>query len=156
MNSKLIKKEKMANGIVLTYSDDSKNITGDRCLVRLLCKITSPLLPWMEEVIDECGAERQFVQNEMNSGLRHELSWERNFVDEKEKDECLAELQRRAHDVHDYLANAEFLSRLFYKRLAELKEMYNCRNDLADVGQSGDEPVDFSACFSRATKIECE
>ncbi len=156
MNSKLIKNEKMANGIVLTYRDDSKDITGDRCLVRLLCEITSPLLPWMEEVIDECGAEKQFVQNEMNSGLRHELSWERNFVDEKNKDECLEELQMRAHDVNDYLANAEFVARLFYKRIAELKEMYNCRNDLADVGQSGDEPADFSACFSSTTKIGCE
>jgi hypothetical protein len=160
----LIKNKKLANGIMLDFSDDSKNITGDRCLVRLRCVISFPLLPWMEEKIEQSGQAREYIQSKMNDGLQHDLTWERNFVDEKEKDDCLEALISRANGISDYFTNDEFMTRLFEKRIAALREEYTCRNErddhdrmrLIDPGQDEDEPADFSACFSDTTTTVCE
>ncbi len=145
---KIIKSEKLANGLTLVFDDVSKNITGDRFLVRLRCTISIPLLAGMEEEISQCGEACNFIKGRMQDGFQHELNWERNFVDEKEKDENLDLLMARAQSIFGYLANEEFISRLFQKRLAELKQEYICQNDLIESAPEDDEPADFSACFT--------
>ncbi len=147
----LIKNEKLANGTTLAYTDESKTITGDRLFVRLSCTVLVPLCAWMEEAINECGPEKDFFKNEIKDGLQHELVWERNFVDEKDKDKCMDDLMVRAQDIYGYLSNDEFAIRLFHKRLAELKEERLCQVGIVESTQDSDlieeGPADFSDCF---------
>ncbi len=145
---KIIKNKKLPNGLTLVFDDASKKITGDRCLVRLRCTISIPLLASMKEEIAQCGEAGEFIKNKMKDGLQHELNWERNFVDESDKDENLELLIDRADDTVAYLANDEFISRLFHKRITELKEAYMCQNDLVESDSGVEDPADFSACFS--------
>ena len=140
-------KKKMANGVVLTYEDESREIVGDRWLVRLCCSVSVPLSAWMEDEINLCGAEKEFILEQLDGQLRHEFVWERQFVDQDEKDKRLAELVERMDDISVYLNVDDFAAKLFRKRLTELKSSYSCRQPLTDDYEPCEEPTDFLDCF---------
>jgi len=143
----ILNEKKMSNGVVLTYVDESREITGDRWLVRLCCSASFPLQVWMEDEINLCGAEKEFVLEQLGRTLRHEFAWECQFVDHSEKDEKMAELIERMDDISAYLSSNDFATKLFNKRITELKTAYAQRKHVKENCGPCEEPKDFSDCF---------
>jgi len=138
----------MANGVVLTYEDESREIAGDRWLVRLFCSASFPLQAWMEDEINSCGAEKDFILEQLGGHICHEFAWECQFVDQAEKDEKMAALINRMDDISVYMSSDDFAVKLFHKRVTALKSAYAQRKpSTEDCGSCCAEPADFSACF---------
>lgn len=145
-------KEKLTNGITLSYYDESKKIAGDRWLVKLRCQASIPLQEWMVDALS--GDDRQcvFCREQFNGQLHHETITERNFIDDEEKDTVLMQLRNCFDDdALRYLAKEIFVRQLFTKKQKECIELYHLQlktSLLPEVGdEDGPDPVDFSACF---------
>lgn len=141
----------LANGARLRCEDLSKKVAGDRWLVRLRCVLTCPPAPWMEADIDGSDDESAWLRHELADGLRFEQEFERNFVDEGDREEILAGFLERVEAMAaGYLGGEAFVRHLFTRRLAELRQQYvveKARGREAAVEEDDDGPADFSHCF---------
>lgn len=141
----------LANGIRVTYLDESKKLAADRWLVKIRCRLTIPLQGWMSEALAGDDPQTVFCRQELDGQLLHEMVLERNFIDESEKGGLQEEMiERLEESVLGYLSREAFVRQLFTAKLTEVKERYarqGWSKVSPDEGDETPEPDDFSACF---------
>ena len=142
--------KELANGMTLTYLDESKKLAADRWLVKLRCQVTIPLQAWMTEAMAGDDPQVVFCREQLGGQLAHEIVMERNFIDEKDKDSLRTELIERLEEaVLRYLSKEAFVRQLFTIKLAEGAQLYVQQGwtQRVEEGEDPPGPADFSACF---------
>ena len=142
--------KELANGMMVTYLDESKKLAADRWLVKLRCRVAIPLQDWMLDALSGDDAQTVFCRQHFAGQLVHEAVVERNFIDKAEKERLQQEMIERLEDATlEYFSRETFVRQLFTVKLAEAKEHYARQGwkPLADDGDNTPEPDDFSACF---------
>lgn len=142
--------KKLANGMTVTYHDESKILAADRCLVKSRCRVEIPLQDWM--LADLAGDDPQtcFCREQFDGGLVHEIVQERNFIDVAEKEIVMAAIIAQLEkSILEYLSKEAFIRRLFVVKKAEFVQHYTQQAMTARLEDEEDvaEPADFSACF---------
>jgi hypothetical protein len=118
---KLLSRHPLDNGLILEFWDLSRLMIGDRWIITLELRITIPinaanlppdLLDQEADIVRALGSEIAFSQRD-----------ERNFIDAKEFDASLGEMQARLLTLApSYYGHPEFAGRLIRKRYAEFQE----------------------------------
>ncbi|MDA8159663.1 MAG: hypothetical protein M0T76_02930 [Desulfobacteraceae bacterium] len=148
--------QKLENGVTISYQDESKQLAGDRWLVRLRCRLLIPLREWMTSAVAGEDPESAFCRHKLGERLSHELVRERNFIDQEERHRVLEQLASDLeHDLLAYLATDAFVRQLFATRLTELKDDFRRSAWQGPAPAEEDDPpgpADFSACFRCPTR----
>jgi hypothetical protein len=151
MSMSEIYKEELANGITARVTDKSRQVAGDRWYIKLVCTVILPVAEGMVKVRDDDGPELlTMVRTRLGSEAMKEFVQERNFVDEQEKDEVLAELLVRTKgNIKGYLASAKFPAPFFDRCCDEARTACLAEINLPTEEQADDDdgPTDFSGCF---------
>lgn len=134
----------------LTITDHSRPIAADRWYVRIVAVVALPLPASMfAGILEEQAGEAVAVRKLMGERLERQLVKERNFVDEREREELVAKLvDQLAITVGGYLEHRDFPARFFAKGYRDARELWRteaARSVQADAAD--DEPADFSHCF---------
>ncbi len=118
---KLLSRHPLNNGLTLEFWDLSRPMIGDRWIITLELRITIPinaanlppdLLSQEADIVRALGAEIAFSQRD-----------ERNFIDAKEFDASLEEMQARLLALApSYYGHPGFGGRLIRKRYAEYQQ----------------------------------
>ena len=140
----------LANGVTLIYLDESKKLAGDRWLVKLRCRVSTPLQGWMREAVSGSDPQTQFCRERLGETLVHETVMERNFIDQKAREGVFAEMVRSVEETMlSYVSAEGFVRQLFAKRLAEVTAHYppQGQTPILDEEEDPPGPADFSACF---------
>ncbi|MDD5759455.1 MAG: hypothetical protein PHI06_10270 [Desulfobulbaceae bacterium] len=141
---------KLANGMTVTYHDESKILAADRCLVKSRCRVAIPLLDWMQADLAGDDPQTCFCREQFDGVLVHEIVQERNFIDVAEKEMVMAEIIAQLEkSVLEYLSKDAFVRRLFVVKKAEFLQSFVQQGWTArpEDGEEVAEPADFSACF---------
>ena len=142
--------KELANGVTITYVNESKRLAGDRWLVKLRCRATIALQGWMRDALVGEEPLTVFCRECLAEGLIHEMVMERNFIDQTENERLLTEMiSELDKSVLGYMARETFVRQLFTRKLAEATEAFACQRPEMPVEDSEDPPgpADFSACF---------
>jgi len=123
---KLIEKVKLPNGLTLELLDYSKRVAGDRWFVGLLARIPIEVdKDYLESISTQGVTYEEFIEA-CGKIIYFELKKERNFIDEKEKDEILNALSKRLKEhVIKYMGHPNFAKLTLKKRLKEYEERRN-------------------------------
>ncbi len=87
---KIVEKIDLPNNLVLEFHDYSRLVAGDRWLVGLLARI--PIEISEEDFTDRPQELYKDFLKEQGPVINFELKKERNFVDEKEKDQVFSQM----------------------------------------------------------------
>jgi hypothetical protein len=146
-----IYKEELANGITARVTDQSRLVAGDRWYIKLVCTVSLPVKEEMIKVRDDDGPELlSMVRTWLGSEINKEFVQERNFVDEQEKNEVVAELLARTKEnIKGYLASAKFPAPFLDRCCDEARTACLAEINLPNEEQADDDdgPTDFSGCF---------
>ena len=92
MNEKLIKTMVLKKGLTLEIYDQSREIAGDRWLVKMAAKIDIPI----DQLHLDDGLNKQVSLNSLKESfdnfVRYEQKRERNFVGDQQKDTVFNDL----------------------------------------------------------------
>lgn len=150
-SEKLIEAKTLANGVKISLFDFCKPMATDRWYVKILCRLELAVSADMlvGSGLDSAG---QAAFNDRYAGvLVHEFAKERNFVDEKVKDEVVAAIITQLNENSlSYVANPVFADNLFRQKVEQFAQELQVRNGMASVPdelQDDDGPADFSSCF---------
>jgi len=148
---KILESNMLANGIQVTFYDLSKEIAGDRWLVKVKCESVLKVQDELFDAIDDAELASAMKQDCANTVI-HTFYRERNFIDEKEKDGVLQELfNHLSENARTYMGGELFSRKLFEKKVDEFKLKYLVQKErerlAATDDEDDDEPADFSACF---------
>jgi hypothetical protein len=141
----------LANGLKMSIIDHSRPVAADRWYVKVVCSFFIPVPPEACAGLVSGDLELDRLTRErLGDYLEHQLVRERNFIDHTAKDELVGQLAEQLQElVCRYLENADFSARLVaakYREFANLCAMERARD--TTVQEEGDEPSDFSHCFS--------
>ena len=146
-----IYKEELANGITVRVIDQSRQVAADRWYIKLVCTVSLPVDEGMITVRDDDAPELlAMVRRRLGSEAMQEFVQERNFVDEEEKDEVVAELLARTKGkIKGYLASAKFPASFLVHCCDEARTACLAMINLPAEDQADDDdgPADFSGCF---------
>lgn len=140
----------LVNGVTLIFLDESKRVAGDRWLVKLRCRVSTPLHGWMREALAGSDPQTLFCRERLGECLCHETVMERNFIDEAEREGVFAEMVRSLEETMlSYFSAEGFGRQLFAKRLAEATQDFSLQGQTPILVEDEDPPgpADFSACF---------
>lgn len=146
-----ITEKKLGNGVIISVSDHSRKIAVDRWYIKVICqcsiKITEDLYNDIKQETTEIAA---CIRSQLGDMAQLELVRERNFVDEREKDQVVAEIHNKINDlIFGYLSSEQFPRKLFASSYDEAKlkclAVKGSMDDQQDECEEG--PVDFSECF---------
>lgn len=147
-SEKLIEAKTLANNITVSLFDLCKPVAADRWYVKILCRLELP--PDKLGDIDLEGDDLQAFFEEYRQGLFHEFAKERNFVDDKAKDDVVAEvLAHIKENALKYIENSVFSENLVRQKVDEFRQKCLVKRELGmDTHEEEEEgPADFSACF---------
>lgn len=116
METTLIKKIELKNGLTLEFIDVSRKVAGDRYLVALKTRVSVPVAPrWFagdEADIPDPGD----IIAKVGSTVEFEQKKERVFVDESEKPVVLENMMALAEDYGvRYIGHPDFPKKLILK-----------------------------------------
>jgi len=140
----------LANGVTITYFDQSKKIAGDRYLVKVRCLASIPLQGWMVDALAASDPQTEFCRERLAGNLTHEIVMERNFIDETEREKLLSGMISSLEEaVLGYLSKESFVRQLFARKVSELVEQYGEAERVKFLEDEEEPPgvADFSACF---------
>jgi len=141
---------KLANGMTVSYRDQSKKLAGDRWLVRCRCRVSLPLSGWMDQELSGDDPQTVFCREQFGGALAHEMVMERTFIDAADRETVLAELMRSFEEnLEGYLARDTFVRQLFAVQRQEFAQRYAEQGwgKEEEGGEPPPEPDDFAACF---------
>lgn len=127
IDPKEVERLELPNGLTVELWDYSRRLAGDRWLVGLLVKI--PI-----EVVesDFSGLEggsalfKEFTETNGGATIFFELQKERNFIDEREKDEVFSELlENLKKHALAYMGHKDFAAGFKKKKIEEFLERRN-------------------------------
>jgi len=144
----LPKIHQLANGLIVTLSDRSKPMAGDRWLVRLELSATMPI-PAAYWPANQNRDLLCRIQETMRDKLTYDKLLGKHFVAADDMPLILTGfIQQAETNIIPYLANPAFPQRLFAERYKEAEA--SCRLNRpapATVVEDDDGPADFSHCF---------
>lgn len=149
----LLSSQSFNNGVKVSFYNISKNMTGDRWIVKVKCDAIYPLTDNDWVVLQEEDADLVAGMKEKYSqGLVLSIVKERIFVDEGEVNEVLGQLlEQFEENVINYMSSDIFPQKLFKQKLEEWRKEYQVKKEMGLLEESEeevDEPADFSACFA--------
>ena len=132
MNDKLIKTIVLGNGLILEIYDQSREIAGDRWLVKMAAKIDIPI----DRLHLGDGLNKQVSLNSLKESfdnfIRYEQKRERNFVGDQQKDTVFNDLVTSfLTSTRKYLSHPNFAARCAvreYLRQQQRKTWYQDGN----------------------------
>ena len=124
MKERLIKTNVLKNGLILEIYDQSREIAGNRWLVKMAAKIDIPI----DRLHLGDGLNKQVDLNSLKKSfgnfVRYEQKSERNFIAEKEKDIVFDDLMSSfLTSTRRYLSHPNFAVRYAVKAYLRLKEV---------------------------------
>lgn len=148
-----IKTKLLPNNVHFAVYDLSKPIAGDRWFVRICC-VAKVFIPQdLFDTFDEDLELLKEMRESCNDTLTLEIVKERNFIDDKVKDDVAKELiqQIEQNSLH-YMGSESFPRKFFLIRFEEFKIKYRINqnkvmNEIPEINDEDDGPADFSACF---------
>ena len=130
MEEKLIKTIDLENGLELKLYDASRKLAGDRWLVSLIARIEIPTSDSLlkEDVSPSLNVDE--VRKVLGEKLLFEQKREKIFIDEKEKDEVMKEIQDSFLSTSlSYLSHSNFPTKYILKKFNEkIKKESWCKN----------------------------
>jgi hypothetical protein len=90
LSLKIVEKIDLPNNLVLEFYDYSRHVAGDRWLVGLLVRI--PIEISEEDFADRPKELYKDFLKEQGPVINFEMKKERNFIDEKEKDQVFSQM----------------------------------------------------------------
>ena len=147
----LIKEQKLANGLTLSFIDCSKCVAADRWLVKMQGEVKFPLadVVWPEDAGDDPEL-LALIKERLGESISFILSKERNFIDADEKEALLGELVAQVEDnLVGYLSDPSFPEKLLARQYEEMRQqcLQERQQVYSSVDDEDDGPTDFSACF---------
>jgi len=120
-NERIIEQQILGNGIKLILFDKSKLTAGDRWLVELRCEAHITIDENFWEMVSGEDAEIQAeIRKILGDHLVFESIKQRNFIDEREREDVLQEMVRQVHSsMLEYLKRAHFPQEFFKKQYRE-------------------------------------
>ncbi len=123
---KIIEKLTLPNGLTLELLDYSKRVAGDRWFVGLLARIPIKVDKQYLESISTQGVTYEEFVEACGEIVYFELTKERNFIDEREKEEILKSLSEKLKEhVLKYMGHPNFAKLTIKKKLKEYEERRN-------------------------------
>ena len=130
MEEKLIKTIDLENGLELKLYDASRKLAGDRWLVSLIARIEMPIndLLLKKDVSPLLNVDE--VRKVLGERLLFEQKREKIFIDDKEKDEVLKEIQDFfLSSSLSYFSHSDFPKKYVLKKFNEkIKKGSWCKN----------------------------
>ena len=130
MEEKLIKTIDLENGLELKLYDASRKLAGDRWLVSLIARMEIPTSDSLlkEDVFSSLNIDE--VRKVLGEKLLFEQKREKIFIDEKEKDEVLKEIQDFfLSSSLSYFSHSDFPQKYVLKKFNEkIKRDLWCKN----------------------------
>jgi len=121
MGNNLIKKIDLDNGLELKFYDASKKVAGDRWRVKLTAKIEIPVNDYAEGL--STGIDANDILQNLGEKTFFEKSLERNFIDDKEKENILyGFLNSFIESSVPYLSTSNFPKQFVAKKYKEAKK----------------------------------
>ena len=149
--SELIEEKKLANGIRLSFFNESKIMTADRWLVKLRCQALLPLTDDNFASLPQDDPDLlQYLRERFAGNLSFSTVRERVFVDDEEQALVFSELLKNFMDnTLDYLAAPNFPEQLMDSEFKKKSQEYRVKKELDMLVEEDDDdgPADFSACF---------
>lgn len=150
-SEKLIESRTLDNGITVSIFDLGKQVAADRWYIKILCRLELPVADDRLSAAGLHGPELEAFRQRFNGVLVHEFAKERHFVDDRLKDEVIAELVATLNrNSMNYVANPVFADNLVQQKVEMVKQELKVRQglDMVEHDMDDDEgPADFSACF---------
>jgi len=121
MQSRLLERRKLPNGLFLEFWDESRKLAGDRWYVAVRAVVPIPLSEHPLERTPSSVAE--FILREVGDHLCFQLKEERNFIAETDVAALREELKEVfAKNSLSYLSHPAFPSRFVSQKLREVAE----------------------------------
>ena len=130
MEEKLIKTIDLENGLELKLYDASRKLAGDRWLVSLIARIEIPTNDLLLKKDGSPLLNIDEVRKVLGEKLLFEQKREKIFIDEKEKDEVLKEIQDFfLSSSLSYFSHSDFPQKYVLKKFNEkIKRDSWCKN----------------------------
>jgi hypothetical protein len=120
MEEKLIQTIDLDNGLELKLYDNSRKLTGDRWNVSLIARIEIATDDLLQKEGGSPSINIDEVKNAVGEKLLFEQKRERIFIDEKEKNEIMKEIQDSfLSSSLSYLSHSDFAKKYILKKFNE-------------------------------------
>ena len=118
---KIVEKIDLPNNLVLELHDYSRHVAGDRWLVGLLVRI--PIEISEEDFADRPKELYKDFLKEQGPVINFELKKERNFIDEKEKDQLLSQMLNELKEYAlSYMGHKSFAKGFIRRQIQAFEE----------------------------------
>jgi len=117
---KIVEKIDLPNNLVLEFHDYSRLVAGDRWLVGLLARI--PIEISEEDFAGRPGELYKDFSEEHGTVIYFELKKERNFIDEKEKDQVFNQMLNELKEYALFYMGHKSFAEGFMKRQIQVFE----------------------------------
>ena len=118
---KIVEKIDLPNNLVLEFHDYSRFVAGDRWLVGLLARI--PIEISQEDFADRPQELYKDFLKKQGPLIYFELKKERNFIDEKEKDQVFSQmLNELKENVLSYMGHKSFAKGFIGRQIQAFEE----------------------------------
>ncbi len=120
MEEKLVKIMELENGLVLKLFDTSRKIAADLWLVSFIARIEIFTDNFLSEKNCPLNVTADEIKKSLGSVIIFEKKEERNFIDEKKKDEVFKNLSLSFLNTSlSYLSHADFSKKFILKKYKE-------------------------------------
>jgi len=118
---KIVEKIDLPNNLVLEFHDYSRHVAGDRWLVGLLVRI--PIEISEEDFADRPQELYKDFLKEQGPVINFELKKERNFIDEKEKDQVFNQMLNELREYAlSYMGHKSFAKGFIRRQIQAFEE----------------------------------
>ena len=118
---KIVEKIDLPNNLVLEFHDYSRQVAGDRWLVGLLVRI--PIEISEEDFADRPKELYKDFLKEQGPVINFEMKKERNFIDEKEKDQVFSQMLNELNEYAlPYMGHKSFAKGFIKRQIQAFEE----------------------------------
>ena len=121
--SKIIERIPLPNGLQVEFIDFSRKVAGDRWLVGFKARIPIKVVENDFEPFENSAHVMERFFSEKGDTVFFEIKRERNFIDEKKKDEVLSDLlsKLKSHML-EYMGHSDFAYGVKRDKLKDFEE----------------------------------
>ena len=124
MTGEIVKSIDLENGLKLAIYDESKKIAADRWVVKFAARMEIPVNCISQEGAN--GVNPDEIKSGLGDIVLFEHKRERNFIDEKEKNETFDSLCTMFLETSlNYLSHADFPVKFILKKYSEYQKKKN-------------------------------